>query len=69
MSADFDANGRSWLEAMPPLTTARVRADHLSAALCISIFLIYAAFDQQTGTENLLPKRERNITGANDGGV
>ena len=42
----------------------RVAMAHRGAAICISIFLIHAAFDQQKGTQNLLPKRERNITEA-----
>ncbi len=43
----------------------RIRpTDQESAALRIPIFLIYAAFDGQTGTEHLLPKTERNITEA-----
>ena len=39
-------------------------ADHLTAALCISIFLIGVDFGSLMAAEKLLPKRERNITDA-----
>jgi hypothetical protein len=48
-----------------PVTCAPA-ADKLSAALCTSIFLISAAFGRQTGMQNLLSKKERNITGAKE---